>query len=75
MCRIEHPAISPAFNTCTRGFPVLFEGEDAGEDAHIFGEDAAAVEGKTFLREVADAGALHRDDGACSGSEYQDWEN
>ncbi len=44
-----------------QGFLFLFEGEQIGEDGHAFGEDGAAGKRETFLRQVADAGALHGD--------------
>ncbi len=45
-------------------FLFLFERQDAGEDGHAFGENGAAGKREPFLRQVADAGALHGDDRA-----------
>ncbi len=49
------------------GFLLLLESQQVGEDGHAFGEDGAAGEGEPFLRQVADAGALH--DGDAAGVE------
>ena len=41
-----------------------FQREQVVEDGHAFVEDGAARKRKAFLRQIADAGALHCDDGA-----------
>ena len=45
-------------------FLLLLQGAQIGEDGHAFGEDGAAGKREPFLRQVADADALHDGDGA-----------
>ncbi len=48
----------------SQGFLFLLQREQIREDGHALGKDGAAGKRETFLRQVADAGALHGDDSA-----------